>query len=843
MKLASRGLVGLLVCFVLGGALVGQAFQADPAGPSPEAAWSQNALERLPLHFVENRGVYSEDVAYFVQGAEKALFFTRGGLTILLRSADRSWTVKLDFVGADPDVDVQGKDPRSAVFSYFHGSAENWKAGNRSFGKLVYADLWPGIDLIYRGTVNELKYAFVVKPGADPSLIRLRYRGADRVFVTPEGALRVETPAGSFEDAPPLAFQERDGRRVPVEMSYSVEPDSTPGETRFGFTLGTYDSGLPLILDPAVLVYCGYIGGTSQDLGFGIAVDAAGDVYLTGNTASAATSFPVQVGPSLTNGGGKYDAFVAKVNSATRKLVYCGFIGGTGDDQALNIAVDSGGAACVCGYTDSTPSAGFPVKAGPGLTYGGGAYDTFVAKVNPAGTALVYCGYIGGSQDDRSQGIALDAAGNAYVTGLTSSSQSQGFPVLVGPFLTHGGGQDAYVAKVNPTGTLVYCGYIGGSGSDFGYGVAVDATGNAFVGGSTTSTQSTFPVRVGPDLTFNDTSNSADGFVAKVNAAGTGLVFCGYIGGANGEGGGAVAADANGDVHICGITQSDQTTFPVVVGPFLTHSGGYDAFVAHVANDGSALLYCGYIGGSARDNCDHIAVDAAGNAYVAGFTDSDDGPTGKFPVTMGPDLTYNGGRDAYLAKVSKTGQGLLYCGYIGGSSVETCSDITVDQAGNAYVGGYTGSHQLTFPVLHGPGLNYQGGQDAFVAKVSHVYLQMSGNANIGSPVNLTLTASDDAGLIYVVGSSFGPGPIPVGTRQIGLSLDPLLFLSVSMPPPGLFVNYSGTISAQGTASAVINIPNIKQLSGIRIYTAFVTLSPAAPQGVKSISNTAVFSIP
>jgi hypothetical protein len=269
-----------------------------------------------------------------------------------------------------------------------------------------------------------------------------------------------------------------------------------------------------------------------------------------------------------------------------------------------------------------------------------------VAKVNAAGTALVYAGYIGGSGDDFGFGIAVDSSGNAYVTGNTESSETT-FPVTVGPDLTFNGAVDAFVAKVNAAGTaLVYCGYVGGSGQDFGYGIAVDSSGNAYLTGYTFSTEATFPVAVGPDLTYN--GGHADAFVAKVNAAGTALVYCGYIGGSGDDLGFGIAVDSSDNAYVTGFTDSSEATFPATVGPDLTYNGGEDAFVAKVNAAGTALVYAGYIGGNGEDHGYGIAVDTLGNAYVTGFTFSS---TSTFPVTVGPDRIHKPGGDTFVAKI------------------------------------------------------------------------------------------------------------------------------------------------------------------------------------------------
>jgi len=785
-------------------ATLAQAQMAPASLATQDDAATQARLERafgqLPLYFVLNQGQMDERVAYYIQGSDKVIYFTAEGVTFTLtdrgrigksanqqisESADRRssfrfpqqvedseaeagemrrWTVRLEFVGANPDVRPVGEEQQEAVISYFKGQPDEWRTGLPTYSRIVYRDLWPGIDLVYYGTVDRLKYEFIVQPGADPGQIRLAYRGATGVALNGAGQLEVETPIGGFADDSPVAYQEIGGQRVAVDVAYQLandavtddesQPTGSPLAIRharlYGFSVGPYDPSHRLVLDPAVLVYCGYIGGSDVDSGRGIAVDGAGNAYVVGYTWSTeADGFPVTVGPDLTYNGGYWDAFVAKVNAAGTALVYCGYIGGSDHDYGWGIAVDGVGNAYVVGRTASSQSGGFPVTVGPDLTYNGGEYDAFVAKVNAPGTALVYCGYIGGSGLDEGRGIAVDGAGNAYVVGYTTSSEAQGFPLAVGPDLTHNGSHDAFVAKVNAAGTgLVYAGYIGGSDVDQGSGIAVDGAGNAYVVGNTWSTEADgFPVTVGPDLTYN--GGYYDAFVAKVNAAGTALVYCGYIGGSDHDYGWGIAVDGVGNAYVAGATASGEGGgFPVTVGPDLTYNDGeYDAFVAKVNPAGTALVYCGYIGGYDSDGGTGIAIDSAGNAYVVGRSASSEAQG--FPVTVGPDLTYNGGEsDAFVAKVNAAGTALAYCGYIGGSGGDWGSGIAVDGAGNAYVVGGTASGEAGgFPVTVGPDLTYNGGSwDAFVAKVATTYFISGRVTDAGSNPITDVLVLADAGL-------------------------------------------------------------------------------------------------
>ncbi len=722
-------------------------FSAGPILGSPVAA---RDFGRMPLHFIPNRGQMDARVACYLQGKDKIIYFAAEGLTFALngqrggsgeqasgdsgrrpapesprpgpRGAGR-YVVKLDFLGANEGILPSGEGETGAVVSYFTGSEAEWRTGLPTYSKIVYRNLWPGIDLAYSGTPDKLKYEFIVSPGADPALIRLAYRGASEVEVNGEGRLVIRTPEGGFEDDPPLGYQEIEGRKVGVALKYRLDEPagsasgsglSAGNDTSFAysFDVGAYDRTRPLVLDPAVRVYCGYIGGSLDDHGSDIAVDAKGCAYITGPALSTQATFPVKVGPDLTHNGGDNgeDCFVAKVNPSGSGLVYCGYIGGKQDDFGRGIAVDGKGNAYVTGFTGSG-QAYFPVKVGPDLTHNGGD-DAFVAKVNPSGTALVYCGYIGGSSyDDRGRDVAVDGYGCAYVVGSAYSTEAT-FPVKVGPDLTYNGTDDAFVAKVSSSGSgLVYCGYIGGAESDHGLDVAVDSLGNAYIAGITSNSEATFPVKGGPDLTYN---GGVDAFVAKVNRSGSTLVYCGYLGGSGDDEVHGIVVDSGGHALVAGTTNSSQATFPDKLGPDLTHNGVHDAFVAKISASGGSLSYCGYIGGKGEDYGYGLALDKQGNAYVVGTTFSN---SRTFPVKNGPDSSYNGAGDAFVAKVNAAGSGLVYCGYIGGSAADIGQDIAVDASGNAYVTGWTGSSEATFPVKTGPDLTLDGWDDAFVIKI------------------------------------------------------------------------------------------------------------------------------
>ena len=497
---------------------------------------------------------------------------------------------------------------------------------------------------------------------------------------------------------------------------------STDGENpkyEVAFEIGKYDARRPLIIDP-VLSYSTYLGGSGADLGYGIAVDSSGNAYVTGRTFSS--DFPT-ASPLQPANAGINDAFVAKFNASGTALIYSTYLGGTGHDAGRGISVDSLGNAYVTGETDSTdfPTAnpfqpafagglwdGFVTKldatgsmlaystymGGTDRDYGtgiaadssGSAYvigytsstdfptanpfqpasagstDAFVAKLDASGTALNYSTYLGGSSGDWAYGIAVGSSGDAYVTGLTYSTD---FPTTPGALDTacgtdgtcNGGLADAFVTKLNSTGSgLTYSTYLGAGSEDWGWGIAVDSSGNAYVTGHTRSTD--FPV-IGAFQVLNAGGN--DAFVAKLDSAGSSLIFSSYLGGSLDDRGFGIAVDSAGNAYVTGRTQSEDFPTANALQPALggTLFGTADGFVAKLNPAGSALIYSSYLGGSDDDRGNGVAVDSSGNAYVAGYTSSSDFPTtpGAYDTTCGTDGACNAGAatplpDAFVVKLS-----------------------------------------------------------------------------------------------------------------------------------------------------------------------------------------------
>ncbi len=290
------------------------------------------------------------------------------------------WVTKLDFVGARRDIQMEGVERGEAVVSYFKGNEDQWKTGLPTYGRVVYREVWPGIDVEYSGTGQKLKTTYIVKPGADPKRIRLAYRGVTKLALAENGQLNIHTPKQILTEDTPYSYQEINGKREEVRSAYRLRRHGarSPRGFEYGFEVGKYDRRQTLIIDPVLVVYAGYIGGSEADDGFGIAVDSAGNAYVTGETDSLAATFPETIGPDL-SANGNTDAFVAKVKADGTGLVYAGFLGGSGSDEGFGIAVDSAGNAYVTGDTDS-PAATFPDTVRPDLS-ANGLTDAFVAKI------------------------------------------------------------------------------------------------------------------------------------------------------------------------------------------------------------------------------------------------------------------------------------------------------------------------------------------------------------------------------------------------------------------------------------------------------------------------------
>ncbi len=696
-----------------------------------------SSLARMPMAFEQNEGQVDPSVQFIAHYEGGSFFFTRSEVVLALPEGnshdgqpvpeqDRAViagpvptrVIRLQFVGAEAGVAVAGEGLLPGRVNYFVGKdPSGWRTGISSYRQVVYAGLYPGIDLNYAGTPDSLKATYTVAPGADPALIRWRYEAAGRPKLDAAGNLELRMDGDADEATPPLlredapvAWQEISGTRIPVDVAFSLSADGN-----IGFTVGNYVMTEPLIIDPT-LTYSTYLGGTNGDGAYDIAVDAEGNAYVIGSTASS--DFPVVAGAyqdfCLGCVSAWASAFVSKFNAAGTELIYSTFVGGSGGSSyGSAIAVDTDGNAYLLG---DTVDPDFPLvnpyqSDCSGCPYTG---DAFVAKLSPDGSELIYATYLGGSHVENSMEIALDTNGHAYVTGGTYSTD---FPTANAlPYGNLGDG-DVFVTKLTADGSdVVYSTLLGGVYFERGYGIAVDAQGNTYVAGGTRSWN--FPT-VSP-LQRDCRScglNDGDAFVSKLNPNGTTLLFSTFLGGGTPAPGGAfglatdeaysVAVDAVGNIYVAGFTQA--ADFPVLNPIQESNAGFIDVFVTKINATATRMLWSTYLGGSVADRADAMAIDTAGNVHITGVTLSGDYPTVQPVATPGGDI------DVIVTKISSSGARLLFSTYLGSGREDWGRGIAVDPAGNTYITGDTGS--TGFPVVNAFQASYGGVGDAFVAKI------------------------------------------------------------------------------------------------------------------------------
>ncbi|MEW6741723.1 MAG: SBBP repeat-containing protein [Planctomycetota bacterium] len=702
---------------------------AEAAPPSAAPAESQRssalqALRRLPLAFIENRGQVDEQASFYTSKGSLKAYFTRSAIVLQLLShapeaplplerpcppavsqdentengCIKGANVFLTFEGASPLSVIEGADPLPDRYNYFLGNdPSKWRTEVPAYSSIRYRGLYPGVDMAVRDCDGRLEYDLILEPAADPGPIAVRCEGAESLRLEEDGTLVIGTAAGPLRQPTPCTYElGPGGTRELVECSYRLL-----SANRFGFDVPARDHKKALVIDPG-LVYGTFLGGSDEDGGYSIAVDSSGAALVTGRTGSS--DFPTTPGAYDTTYDG-IDAFVAKFSASGSSLLYGTFLGGSGDDYGYAIVVDSSGAALVTGGTWSSD---FPTNPGAYDTTYNGYTDAFVAKLSASGSSLLYGTFLGGSNYDNGYAIAVDSSGAALVTGYTYSSN---FPTTPGAYDTTFNGyysSDAFVAKLSASGsTLLYGTFLGGSSDDAGCAIAVDSSGAALVTGETYS--SNFPTTPGAyDTTF---SGGTDAFVVKLSASGSSLLYGTFLGGSDWDYGYAIAVDSSGAALVTGETFS--SNFPTTPGAYdTTFNGYYDVFVAKLSASGSSLLYGTFLGGSYYDHGYGIAVDSAGAALVTGKTGS-----WNFPTTPGAyDTTLNGHRDAFVAKLSASGSSLLYGTFLGGSDGEWGEAIAVDSAGAALVTGWT--EAADFPTTPGAyDTTINGSWDAFVAKL------------------------------------------------------------------------------------------------------------------------------
>jgi PKD repeat protein len=824
---------------------------------APCAAQKQRVRDfaaSLPMSFEENRGQVEPAVKYMARGTGYNLYLTANELMLSMsnRKRPQAGAAQGDALRMFPVGGATGG--RMTGVARQEGKSNHFRGGTATitnvpmFNRVRHDDVYPGISLVYYGNQRELEYDFVVAPGADTRQIKLGYQGARKLEVNADGDLVLSFSHGKMLSKKPLVYQERNGNRQLVDGHFVLL--ETPAEANaftgvVGFEVAAYDAEQALVIDP-VLSYSTMLGDqpdddndgvrgsleddSGDDQGSGIAIDSAGNAYVVGRTnaydfnvlgnfqtlnQSAHPAHPPN-GPG--HGRQSYDAFVVKFNPTGTAILYSTYIGGTGNDYGLAIAVNSFGQAFITGQTFSSE---FPVlNALQGSNAGNG--DAFVTKLAADGGSIIFSTYLGGSGVDVGNGIALDGSGNVLACGTTDSTNFRtAFPLQA----ANAGGQDAFVAKFTPDGgVLTYGTYLGGTVNDGATSIASDSSGNAYITGFSASTN--FPLVSSVQPANN---GGTDAFISKIDSGGTLLVYSTYLGGAGNDQGNGIAVDSQSNCYITGQTAS--ADFPTVspsVLPVQTVMGGVqDAFVSKLSPSGGALVFSTYFGGNLSDSGKAIAVDSRGAIYFVGSTASTTGfPLAPASNTLQTGLA-GGATDGFIGKFNPTGVPSVYSSYFGSAATDETRAIAVDANGNAYITGYTtGGFSTTFGAFQNtqgedfPTLGETGGAvdegDAYVAKISDT-----------SPI--ITSAATAAGQLNVLFN-----------YQIVATNSPTAYNAAGLPP-GLVVNtaggsISGTPTVTGTYYVVLQASNA---SGTGAQLLKLTISGGVPAITSSLTASAI----
>ncbi|MGA2136152.1 MAG: SBBP repeat-containing protein [Bryobacteraceae bacterium] len=717
---------------------------------------------KVPLSFEANRGQTDARVDYLSRGKGYTLLLTRDQAVLRLKEGA---PLRMKLLGASGQAAASGLDQLPGVANYFRGhDPSQWHTGIPTYQKVKYAGVYPGVDLVYYGNQGRLEHDFIVAPGADPAKIVLSFEGA-QPRVDGQGDLRLTIGGSELRFQKPVVYQTSNqagaGAKQAVAGRYALDG------SKVRFELGAYDHSRELTIDP-LLVYSSYLGGSGNDYGTGVAVDSQGSAYVTGYTTS--TNFPTE-NPIIGTLDESQDAFVSKFNASGTALIYSTYLGGSsGETQAYDIAVDSEFNAYVGGNTND-PS--YPVTSGafqtvcdpwtlpPSSLCGGNSFGAFLTKINAAGNALAYSTFLSGSFGSLMTGVAVDSAGEAYVTGYTAATCGNPgcvfFPTTAGAFqpgtwIEGGfGGWYAFITKFDAAGaTLVYSSLFG-SASDsinqnatYGYAIAVDTNGDAYITGYTNdgnlpTTPGAFQTTAAP---LSGGSNpylieGSRGFVAKFDPTQSGaasLIYATYLGGTTAgspDEAFGIAVDSKFNAYITG--NAGSPNFPTTRGAFQTTCPLRDtdcvaAFVTKLNPAGSAPAYSTFLGSqNAATSSSRIRVNSSYDAFVTGSSG------GSFPL-MNPISTTGTG---YVTELNSSGRALLFSTFLEGAQVSPAS-LAVDSHGSIYLTGETNALTVT------PGAFQQtegGADDAFVMKIATVAsdLQLTNSAAATVPAGDDLT--------------------------------------------------------------------------------------------------------
>jgi hypothetical protein len=688
---------------------------------SGEKARVMEAYGKLPLSFESAADGKPGDYVARTGGASAMLMGRQMTLTLQSPSPMRTsekpsdsaipLTLHVELEGANESAQANAIGELAGKSNYFTGSDPKlWRTEVPTYSKIEYADIYPGIDLIYYGNRSgRLEHDFLVKPGANPATVQMRFDGAESAQLLPNGDLQIGLKNSKDGETAtllrPIVYQRIDGRRVEIPAEYTVSSDR-----KIQFKLGSYDPSKELIIDP-ILDYSTFLGGGILNGAYAVAVDSGGNAYIVGHSNGFVPTTKGSYDPDCDDCSA---AFVAKLNPTGTAVIYSTYLTGSNYTQANAVAVDSTGAAYVGGISDG---GGYPVtKDAIQTKYGGAFSNGFVTKLNPAGSELDYSTYLGGdgpstcytesvgAQADQVTAIAIDKSGDAYVTGCSSSTN---FPITKTTFEKtcsgcNAGYGSAFAAKLNPTGTeLLYSTFLGGNGLDFGHGIAVDTYDNAYITGSTTSTN--LKVTSGAYQKYIKANGAQNAFIVKLVSSGASADYYTYLGGNTVDGAYAIAVNDELAAYIAGYTSSDD--FPTTKGAYQTSchdcANFSTGFVTEINDTGNSLVFSTLLGGSGDDVLAGIALDSKKDVFVTGLTQSTNFPvTGSaYKKTCSQCSTDTGRGSAVFAELNPEGTGLTYSTYLGGSESENGTAVAVDSSGNAYIVGQATS--ADYPVSAG----------------------------------------------------------------------------------------------------------------------------------------------
>ena len=651
------------------------------AAPAVDAR--ANSVSSLTVGFVENLGQHAEPARFVCRTGNLTTWLTADSMITQAHAGTRGANVALGFDGASADVDLSAEGRRPGVVHFLRGDRPaGWVTDLAIHGAVRYAGLYDGIDLVIRERGGQLEYDFELAPGADPSQIRVRCDGAEALRLGDEGELILDTAVGALRHGRPDTFRVTpDGARVEVDARF-VQLDART----FGFEVAGWDGSDRLVIDP-VMSFTSFLGGSDSDQLGAVALHDDGSIYAAGQTLSL--DFPTTTGAfdEAFNGSGvgADDVIVARFAPEAAGLVYATYIGGTDGNSFLgefasDIAVDATGAAFVVGTTSASD---FPTTAGALKTSLDGTRDGFVLKLDPTGASLAYSTYLGGSNADNAVGVAIDATGNAYITGHTASGN---FPLSANAFDTAITGTspiDGFISVIDPTGaSIVYSSFFGAEQDDLGSAVAIDAAGFAYVTGATDSNE--FITTAG--ALSQNSEDSRDIFALKVDPFGPPApALSTVLGGTAVEGGNDIAVDDDGNIFVVGGVRS--ADFTVTPGAFdEIFNGGSDAYVAKLNPTATGLIFSTYLGGTGSNVLDEqafgVAIGSLGDAIVVGRTDSGDFPT----VGEGVDTVFAGFSEGFVTRLAVDGSGLVSSSYLGGSFDDNALDIAINGESGVIVG-------------------------------------------------------------------------------------------------------------------------------------------------------------